>query len=83
MSMQFREANLYCNHSTSSDDLIAERVSQLLSLLSTMTGEGYDSFARYNEDIKHNVISLCRSMVEDIQHHIDNPDEHLKGGNSQ
>ncbi len=80
MTNRFRESQSYVDYQTSSEDLISERVCQLKSLLTVITGEGFDSFARYNDDIQSNVLWLAKAMADDITWHVEHPDEHLQGG---
>jgi hypothetical protein len=75
---RFRESQHYCNHETGSEDLLSERISQLKSLLTIITGEGFETFSAYNNDIQHNVLWLADSMIDDIHWHFNHPDEHLK-----
>jgi hypothetical protein len=77
-SPSFRESRCYVDHQSGSEDILSERISQLKSLLTTLTGEGFDSFIRHNDDIQQNVLWLCYAMVDDIHWHFHHEDEHLK-----
>lgn len=68
--MADQDSTQYVNLPSCNDDpvdLLTKKSKQLHALLKTIIGEGFDSFDKWNEDIKHNFLWACAELATDIE----------------
>ena len=82
MNTPLKQHQKYVDHQESSEDIMSERICQLQALLTSITGEGFDSYKRYNEDIQQNILWLADALIDDIYWHFTYPNDHLKEANN-